>query len=203
MALQSLFVAGILAALLAGCASAPELAVDATHVAAYQDDMALTGRLSVNYQQEGKSESLTGQFDWRQTAARTDISLASPLGQIIAKISVTPGAATLTQGGQAPREAADIDTLTAQALGWSLPVSGLRDWLQGHAQAADGSHFAASPRQANVTTRDGWRLTYVSWQDSAAPGAPPQPKRIDAERAATLQGGALAIRIVLDPARQP
>lgn len=204
MALQHILVAGMLAALLAGCATTPGMPADDAPVAAYRDNLSLSGRLSVNYQQDGKTESLTGKFDWRQTAARTDVSLASPLGQIIAKISVTPGLATLTQTGQAPREAADIDTLTAQTLGWSLPVSGLRDWLQGHAQAADGSHFLASPRQPSVTTRDGWRLTYVSWQDSAIPGAaPPRPKRIDAERDATLQGGTMAIRLVIDPAHQP
>jgi len=124
------------------------------------------------------------------------VTLLSPLGQTIAAIKVTPQAATLTQGGHAPRVAADIDSLTAQTLGWSLPVSGLRDWLQGYATRADGARFAASPAANRVTTPDGWRLTFVSWQDPAA--AHPVPKRIDAERAASAASGQLALRIVID-----
>ncbi len=86
--------------------------------------------------------------------------------------------------------------MSAQALGWPLPVSGLRDWLQGHAVGADGSRFRASPQHNSVTTRDGWRVNFVSWQDEAA--LLPQPKRIDAER-----GGQVAIRIVIDDQVQP
>jgi hypothetical protein len=57
------------------------------------------------------------------------------------------------QAGRAPRTASDIDTLTAQqALGWSLPVSGLRDWLQGYATGASGKRFAASPANNSVFT---------------------------------------------------
>ncbi|HAT29289.1 MAG TPA: outer membrane lipoprotein LolB, partial [Janthinobacterium sp.] len=96
------------------------------------------------------------------------------------------------------------DTLSAQALGWSLPVSGLRDWLQGYAAGADGRRFVASPLRDTVTTSDGWRLRYVSWQESGqdkTAQAHPQPKRIDAERAAGPHANAVAIRIVIDPAQ--
>lgn len=174
-------------------------------VAPYRDALELSGRLSVNYQKDGKSEALSGKFSWRQDGAATDVSLASPLGQTIATIKVTPGVATLTLSGQAPRAAADIDTLSAQALGWPLPVSGLRDWLQGYATAADGSRFVASPQADRVTTRDGWRLHYVSWQDAGndTGATAPLPKRIDAERSAGSQADAVALRIVLDAAVSP
>jgi outer membrane lipoprotein LolB len=92
--------------------------------------------------------------------------------------------------------ARDIDALTAQALGWALPVSGMRDWLQGYATTADGKRFAASPANNSVVTSDGWTLTFVSWQDDKA--ALPMPKRIDAQRPASAASGPLALRIVLD-----
>lgn len=195
---KNLLAATFLCALLSACATggAPPSALP---VAAYSDSIELSGRLSVNYQREGKPESLSGKFAWQQSAARIDVSLASPLGQTIAAISVTPQQATLTQAGKAPRTAADIDTLSAQTLGWSLPVSGLRDWLQGYAVAADGARFAASPLRDSVTTRDGWRLRFVSWQDGE--GAAPRPKRIDAERSAGPQADAVALRIFIDPAQ--
>ena len=181
------------AAVLAGCAttSAP---LSQSPVAAYRDTVNLAGRLSVNYQKDGKAESITGKFNWQQTPGRVDVSLASPLGQTIAAISVTPESATLTQAERPPRVAKDLETLTSESLGWSLPVSGLRDWLQGYATGADGKRFTASPANSNVTTKDGWRLRFVSWQDGAGT---PQPKRIDADR---NDGQELQIRIVIDPA---
>jgi outer membrane lipoprotein LolB len=171
-------------------------------VAAYREQVELTGRLNVVYQKDDKPESATVNFNWQQTAQRTDVTLYSPVGSTLATIAVTPQQAVLTQSGKAPRSAPDVDTLSAQMLGWSLPVSGLRDWLQGYAVGADGKRFIASPANDSVTTRDGWRLRYVSWQDAdeKTPGALPQPRRIDAERNASAQADAVSLRIVLDPA---
>lgn len=184
-----------IALLLSACAGTGPRS--AATVASYRDTLDLSGRLSVNYDKDGKPETLSGKFTWAQTPAAIDVALASPLGQTLATIRVTPESATLTQTDRAPKVARDIDTLTAQTLGWSLPVSGLRDWLQGYATDADGKRMAASPARNEVTTPDGWKVTFVSWQDDAAPV--PQPKRIDAQRAATLSTGELALRIVIDP----
>jgi outer membrane lipoprotein LolB len=187
----------MLAATLAGCATSNANLSRAT-VGEYRDTIDLAGRLSVNYRKEGRPESITGNFNWSQRPGRIDVSLASPLGQTIAAISVTPEEATLTQADRAPRVAKDIDTLTAQSLGWQLPVSGLRDWLQGYATDAEGKRFVASPANNSVYTRDGWRLRFVAWQDESA--AHPAPRRIDAERSATASSDELEIRIVIDPA---
>ena len=169
----------VIAAALTGCATS-KANLSHANVAAYRDTVNLSGRLSVNYQKDGAPGSITGQFNWQQTPGRVDVSLASPLGQTIATISVTPESATLTQSERPPRVAKDLDTLTNQSLGWSLPVSGLRDWVQGYATGADGKRFTASPANNTVTTKDGWRLRFVTWQDETA--AVPQPKRIDADR---------------------
>ena len=170
-------------------------------VAPYRDQVELAGRLNVVYQKNDKPESATVNFTWQQTAQRTDVTLFSPVGSTLATIAVTPQEAVLEQSGKPPRSAPDVDTLSARLLGWSLPVSGLRDWLQGHALAQDGQRFVASPQNDSVTTRDGWRLRYVSWQDGSdtTPGAVPQPRRIDAERNASAQADAVSLRIVLDP----
>ena len=177
-------------------------APSAQTVAPYREQVELTGRLNVVYQKDDKPESATVNFNWQQTAQRTDVTLYSPVGSTLATIAVTPQQAVLTQSGKAPRSAPDVDALSAQLLGWSLPVSGLRDWLQGHAVGADGKRFVASPANDSVTTKDGWRLRYVSWQDASdnTPGALPQPRRIDAERNASAQADAVSLRIVLDPA---
>ena len=182
-------------ALLSACASTGSVRSEAS-VGAYRDSIDLSGRLLVNFEKDGKPDTISVKFNWVQTADMVDASLLSPTGQTVAKINVTPQAASLIQAGKEPRVARNIDELTAQTLGWSLPVSGMRDWLQGYATAVGGKRFAASPANNTVITADGWTLTFVSWQDEKA--AQPLPKRIDAQRAASAASGELALRIVLD-----
>lgn len=197
MTVKHLIAAASFITLVAGCATAPSTPVSTAPVAPYADTVELDGRLSVNYVREGKQESISGKFAWRQSGARTDVTLASPLGQTIATIAVTPGEAILKEGNNPPRSAPDVDALSTQALGWPLPVSGLRDWLQGYAVAEDGQRFAASPARSKVTTRDGWQLEFVSWQEGVTP---PKPLRIDARRGAGGDIERIEIRIVIDPA---
>lgn len=162
----------------------------------YHNAIGIDGRLSVRYQQNGQEEAVHGSFAWRQVPARTMIELRSPIGQTVAAIDVSPTLATLTQAGQPPRQANDVNSLTADALGWPLPVAGLRDWLQGFGIDANGQRFAVSsagPRE--VTTGDGWRITYDAWEQEA--GGVSRPRRIDLERD-TDQAGPVALRIVID-----
>lgn len=181
---------------LGGCAStsAPR---SAASVAPFREQITLNGRIAVHYVRDGRNESLSGKFTWQQTREQTDVNLISPTGQIVAVIHVQPGLASLRENGKPAREAYDLDSLMQQTLGWSLPVSGLRDWLQGHAVAADGKPFAASPAHDTVVTRDGWKLDYLSWLDDSA--AVPQPKRIDVTRLGAGQVDDLSFRIVIDP----
>jgi outer membrane lipoprotein LolB len=185
--------------LLGGCASmAPPVAtppaVAATTPRPYADKLDLGGRLSVRYENHGKEESMHGSFVWSQDPAHTSVTLLSPLGQTVAVIDVTPDGATLTQGGQSVRSAADVDELVAGTLGWPLPVAGLREWLQGYVVDASGKRFIASPRATDIATRDGWRIRYAAWQDDPAQI---RPRRIDLERS-TAQAGDVSIRIVID-----
>jgi outer membrane lipoprotein LolB len=192
-----LVIAAAAATILAGCAT-PTANFSTAGVGAYRDTIDLTGSLSVSYQKhDGQPDRLNGRYTWTQRPGRIDVSLNSPVSTV-AEISVTPESATLTQANRPPQSARDIDALTEQALGWSLPVAGLRDWLQGYATDAQGKRFAASPANNNVFTRDGWRLRFVDWQ-AGANGAP-MPKLINAERSATATSGELSLRISVSPA---
>lgn len=189
--------------LAAGCATLtpPEAVTDNTPAVErrYNDAIDLSGRLSIRYEQDRREQAVHGSFTWNQSARHIVLSLLSPLGQTLATIDIKPGIAVLTQSGKAPMMAADVDVLTAQALGWPLPVSGLRDWLQGFGRSADGQPFVAQPSNDTVrfTTHDGWNLSYGEWQDNAAKTASNRPKRIDLARD-TKQAGPVAIRIVID-----
>ncbi len=193
-------------ALLGACASITPPTEQASEQVAsarqYQEAITLGGRLSVQYQKDDKDEAIHGSFTWKQSQDRSSIAILSPLGQILATIEVTPDNATLVQSGQAPRSAADVDLLVEQTLGWPLPVSGLRSWLQGFANDTNNKKFIATPVNNKVTTRDGWNIQYPTWESDQQ--SPPQdrPKRIDLERQ-TEQAGKVAIRIVLDTWQTP
>jgi outer membrane lipoprotein LolB len=187
----------VLSAALAGCASLNPPIPTTGHVQtarAFHAAIDLGGRLSVRYRNGDREEALHGNFNWSQTPAHTTVTLLSPLGQTMAVINVTPEGATLAQSGQPLRGAADVDDLTADTLGWPLPVAGLRDWLQGFALDAAGQRFVATPATSEVTTADGWRLRYPGWDNDAAAY---RPRRIDLARA-TEQAGDVSIRIVID-----
>lgn len=179
----------------AGIATAPQTPADAGVIRNYQQAIDISGRMSVRYQQYGRDEALHGSFEWQQRPGRTQLTLSSPLGQTIAQIAISPDGATLTQSGQPPLAAADADALTAQALGWPLPVSGLRDWLQGNVTERSGKKMLATPQDENtdIVTADGWRIRYAAWDSSAAP----RPRRIDLSRT-TDQAGEVALRLVID-----
>ncbi len=187
----------LLCALLAGCADMTPLAMTSTRTGEPIAAIDLGGRLSVRYQRDGNEEALHGSFSWSQSANRTLVTLMSPLGQTLATIAITPNEAILTQAGQPVRRAADPDALAAEALGWPLPVAGLRDWLQGRANDMNEQPVTASPASTTpILTRDGWTLQYGSW-DTDGPDGTAHPKRIDLSRH-TKAAGNVAIRIVID-----
>lgn len=186
----------------AGCASlsvpahVPATTGAAQSQASYHDVIDLAGRLSVSYQRNGHDEALHGNFTWNQAPRQTSVTLLSPLGQTLAVIDILPGRATMTQANQPPRHAADVDALAASALGWPLPIGGLRDWLQGVAIDAGGQRIVATPRtDTPIATHDGWLLRYVTWEHDANGGD--RPKRIDLTRT-TQAAGDVALRIVVD-----
>lgn len=198
-----------LSAVLAGCATvAPPAAPPATPTAQatrpYFQTIDMTGRLSVQYARGGGDESLHGSFNWSQSPERTVVTLLSPLGQTLAVIDVQPGSATLTQSGQLPRAAADADGLAQAALGWPLPVAGLRDWLQGFIPDRQGQLRGMAPESgATASTPDGWHITYAAWQqDNSSAGAVPRPRRIDLARQ-TMEAGLVKLRIVIDNWQTP
>jgi outer membrane lipoprotein LolB len=206
----ALLAAAAAAMALSGCSTLPQSSAPAATAAngaarQYHQSIDVSGRLSIRYQQDGKEQAVHGSFTWAQGKQETVITLLSPLGQTLATIDIAADQATLKQSGQPARSAADVDALTVQALGWPLPIAGLRDWLQGFGQNAAGQRFSAAPSAAaddgfSVTTADKWLIQYTNWQDQNN-GAESYPKRIDLARN-TAQAGEVAIRIVID-SRQP
>ena len=189
-----------MAFMLGACTLAPVRPVtqqQADAVRDFHESIDIGGRLSVRYLQQGEPQLLTGSFNWIQRSLRTQVTLLSPFGQTIARLEVTPQRATFQRAGEPLQSAADVDQLTANALGWPLPVSGLRSWLQGFVRIAPDQRVAVKPAtDAAITSDDGWRIVYSNWSEAESTAAV-RPRRIDVSRQ-TREAGEVQIRIILD-----
>jgi len=176
---------------LAACTTLPEGPLSERN---YQSAITVGGRLSVRYQQGGQPQSLQGKFRWQQQGEQTNITLYSPLGQTIATIQITPGLAVMAQSDGEKKQAPNVTALTQEVFGWPMPVDGLRYWLQGFVQNANGKLEMTSPESIHSFQSDGWRVRYVSWQRNASIQ---YPKRFDMERT-TAEAGDIVLRLVID-----
>ncbi len=182
---------------LAACASvAPTREFDAGEIASAQQ---YTGRFAANYVRYGRDEGVTGSFRWEEQGRNVRLNLISPLGQTLAVVTSTPSGATLDLPNQPPRHAPQVDTLMEDALGFALPVAGLRDWLHGRpAKGSPASTTRDTSGRLDTLTQNGWTVRYIAWQDpkEGQPNAAAQPRRIDLARdgAATP----LSVRLVID-----
>jgi len=172
----------LLALLLGGCASISSVppAVEAPVRSA---NWTLQGRIGV---QNGE-QNLSGHIHWQHRADRDELLMTSPLGQGVARIVRNGEGVVLEVPNQPVRHARDVDTLTREALGYVLPVTGLTWWVQ--ARPAPGRAFEAtrdaSGRLAQLK-QDGWTIDYLQYAADARP------------RKLTVAREGLEIRLVTD-----
>lgn len=176
------FAAAVIMLLFAGCASlgpGPQLAPAASF------DM--VGRVLVS----GEGRAFSSNLRWRHDSGNDELWLMSPVGQTLAHIAVDGGGATLTTPDQQEYRALSAESLTRRALGWPLPLDGLRYWIQ--AAPAPGNNAATVTRDAEgrlyLLQQDGWSVRYA-YADPAVPTA--LPRRLDLIR------GEQQIRLVID-----
>lgn len=116
-----------------GCASTPP-AIPPSGSMPGQDYW--SGRLSLQVESD-PPQSFHAAFVLRGSADAGELSIASPLGSILATARWRAGGAVL-QRADASQVYPDLATLTTDLTGTALPVAALFDWLQGRATEADG-----------------------------------------------------------------
>ncbi|MCG1043428.1 lipoprotein insertase outer membrane protein LolB [Mycetohabitans sp. B8] len=184
-----------LAALLAGCATPqrPTAPVAGTGDAqARQTVHAYHGRFAVSYEdQTGQPRNAYGHFDWQQTYQSVKLQLLNPFGQTLAIIASAPGLATLELPNQAPRTAPSVSELMQGALGFPLPVEGLRYWLQ-PAVSPDSRASTSTDGTGRLSRieQDGWTIEYLAYADAPAS----RVKRVNLTRPTPP----LSVKLVLD-----
>jgi outer membrane biogenesis lipoprotein LolB len=131
----------------------------------------------------------SGGFTLTQEALKDILEIRNPVGGSIAKITITPGEATLERDGQIVT-AIDADTLLQNALGLPLPARGLSNWLRGEVRpGSEASIDRNSKGQVSKISQDGWDLLYT-W------GNKNQLDKLIMTRSSNV--GSIDIRLVFD-----
>lgn len=117
----------MLAFVLAACTTTPK-PIEGTS----PDAFSRIGRFAITVNEEsGRQNAVQGGFSWSDDGRRYVLDLTNPLGSTEARVEGQPGAASLTKADGTRLVADNPDALAEDALGSSMPVSGLRDWLRG------------------------------------------------------------------------
>ncbi len=134
----------------------------------------LSGRLAVRVEAtaQAPAQSVSGSFELQGTPRAGRLSLVSPLGTLVAQARWTEQRATLvTPSGETPFE--NLDALTREMLGESLPVAALFDWLRGRPWPA-----APSQAQPQGFEQLGWRVDLARFADGLVTAERAQPPAV-------------------------
>lgn len=129
MILRTLFsaVLGALLLALVGCATQTPSTPETTAL----DELVRHGRFALRAEEPNQApEAVQGGFVWRDVKGRLTLDLTNPFGNILARVSVEPGQATLIQANGETLRATDPDGLVQQAIGQRVPVRDLREWFR-------------------------------------------------------------------------
>ena len=135
----------------------------------------LSGRLALRVEASPGQDarSVSAAFELQGRPERGRLALTSPLGTTLAQARWQPGAVRLaTSQGEA--DYPDLDALTREVLGESLPVAALFDWLQGRPWPGAPSVASAAP-EAEGFRQLGWRVDLSRFADAAIAAVREQP----------------------------
>lgn len=151
----ALLVASVLAAACAGpappAAGVPESAADFW-----------SGRFAVTWSEnryQPDEEHASGRFELLARGTRSVLDLTSPLGQMIARVTIDPHEATLVLDDGTRRSATNADALTEEVFGWRIPLADLPRWFSG--RIAQPEHFDGD--RVTAGTDNGWSVRFEAF----------------------------------------
>lgn len=117
------------------------------------------GRVAIKHHGERSSVSI----NWQQRELDDDILLLAPLGQTIGRIHLAEKTVSLEYAGKY-YQANDAEQLTEKVLGWNLPLSGMRYWLQAEAISNHPAKVEKNEHgQVSYLHQDGWQIHYAKY----------------------------------------
>jgi outer membrane lipoprotein LolB len=172
---------------LSACTTVPPRAAD-TAVASADLPFAIDGRLSAKRGSDGASAN----FAWNHQPGRDRVDLASPFGQVLARVDGSRERVVVERPGGAIETYPDWSSMTVAFLGAPIPVDDLAFWIRG---AAREGNSASVERDALgrvlVLRQQTWEIVY-SYPDDTPAAMPSRVvlKRPDAEP--------VEVRVVVD-----
>lgn len=167
MKLRTLLIAAILA--MAGCATLPppsapsDSEAQARHLRKLENigAFSLAGRMAVQTDKRGFS----GPLRWKHTEEGDHFSLYSPLGAQVADIQSTKDGVTLVTNDRKTYKADTAETLLQNTMGWSLPLTGLSDWILGRPTNSPHEIVALDDHgRLKRLKQDGWDIEYAAYK---------------------------------------
>lgn len=121
-------------------------------------------------------------ISWRRDAQRSMLLLEAPFGQGVFRIDSEAGGwhrLRLPGGQEFVNETPEA--LLEDAVGWSLPISGLEFWIRGLPRPdSDYRHRIDQAGRARSIEQDRWNIDYLDY--FATPAQPGLPRRIKLTR---------------------
>lgn len=155
----------LLILLLTGCATAP---VAVQRSAQIDAPFVFNGRVAIK---QGKQHDSAG-VRWIHHAAEDEILLLAPLGQTVARIH-RDGAETTLEASGKHYSSQDMESLMQQALGWQLPLSGLRYWVSALPAPEGEFHIERDANgQVNLLRQQGWEIRYSRYATTSSDALP-------------------------------
>lgn len=159
-------VAFAVAILLAACANLAPLAPAAGD--------AFSGRLALRVEPLGSApaRAFSAAFDLRGDPGAGALGLSTPLGSMLAQARWMPGEVVLVTP-QGTRRFADLDGLTREVLGESVPIEAWFDWL--HGRPWPGAPSATAAASAAGFEQLGWTVDLGRFGDGAVSARRSEP----------------------------
>lgn len=130
-------------------------------------------------------------FNWRHAPERDTFDVATPLGQVVARMQRDTSGVRVERPGEPTVGYASWRELSQAVLGVGIPVDGLVAWVQGAPSTgpdADVERDAAG--RASVLREQGWEIVYAYASDAAT-----RPSRLVMRYPGSE---AIEVRIVVD-----
>jgi outer membrane lipoprotein LolB len=173
----------LLALALGACATPPTAPPERTYA----------GRFAAIAVNGAQRESVSGRFLIEVRGDRKTIDLATPVGTTIARIEIEPGRASATGPQLQTVTGPDADELVERLLGWSLPVAGLVDWINGQPVPSRPARTRREGDRIAEIEQDGWMIRIGEYSPITA-----RPSRLVMDRARTATDPAVSVRVIVD-----
>lgn len=117
--------------------------------------------------QQANQKPVMATYDWHQSNQAYRIEIVSSLDLYRVNIQATENSVTLWKNGTLASQAKTPEKLMEKAMGWSLPLRELQDWIKGlPAPKKDGAFTAQYDAFGHIIElqQDGWTLHYSAYK---------------------------------------